>query len=124
MTWERTVESHDAAAGEWSVGDCVKARANKIKVQARSQGTVMAFSTVGGHPLVDFNGSGLVLIRAEHLERDNDSPPASRAPDRSGSSGTTRLSATPRPPAVEATPPSPRSDWYDRPSQPGADSSL
>src|SRR5215207_7965112 len=100
MNWKPTDEDFEAAAGEWIVGDQVKARANEIKVPAGSRGTVMGFSSVGGHPLVDFRGPGLVLIRAEHLERDNDSPLAARASSSSGSTGTTRLSSTPRPRAA------------------------
>ena len=59
------------------------------------------FSGAGGHPLVNFAGSGLTLIRAEHLEPDDDASIAARSPA-ARSPGTTRLSATPRPPAVEA----------------------
>ena len=99
----------------WTVGDPVTARANTIKVRAGSRGTVVGFSGVGGHPLVDFAGSGLVLIRAEHLERDDDATTEARSPGRPRSSGTTRLSATPRPPAVAAAPPPPPPDWFDRP---------
>jgi hypothetical protein len=121
MSWKPTDADVAAAAGEWIVGDQVKARANEIKVRAGSQGTVMGFSSVGGHPLVDFRGSGLVLIRAEHLERNNDSPSAVRAPGRLGSSGTTRLSSTPRPRAVALALPPPVPDWCDRPPQPPAD---
>ena len=77
--WRHDVEAkdegHEAAAGEWVVGDHVAARANEIKVRAGSRGTVVGFSAVGGHPLVDFGGSGLVLIRAEHLARDDDRRP-------------------------------------------------
>jgi hypothetical protein len=121
MSWKPTDADHDAAAGEWVIGDRVKARANEIKVPAGRRGIVMGFSSVGGHPLVDFSGSGLVLIRAEHLERDNDAEPGARASGRPGSSGTTRLSSTPRPAPVPVTPPPPLPDWYDRPSQPVAD---
>ena len=102
VNWKPTDEGHEAAAGEWTAGDRVKARANTIKVRTGSPGTVTGFSTVGGHPLVDFAGSGLVLIRAEHLERDDDAPPEARSPNRPRSSGTTRLSNTPRAPAVAA----------------------
>jgi hypothetical protein len=77
----------------------------------------VGFSAVGGHPLVDFAGSGLVLIRADHLERDGDAPPEARSPGRPRSSGTTRLSDTPRPPSVAAAPPPPPPDWFDRPPQ-------
>ena len=56
MNWKPTDEGHEAAAGEWTAGDRVKARANTIKVRTGSPGTVMGFSTVGGHPLVDFAG--------------------------------------------------------------------
>jgi hypothetical protein len=80
----------------------------------------VGFSEVGGHPLVDFDDSGLVLIRAEHLERD-DAPAAARSPGGPRSSGTTRLSATPRPPAVEAAPPPPPPEWFARPPQPPGD---
>src|SRR5215212_7238542 len=97
MTWKPLAPDRDAAAGEWSVGDRVTARANEIKVRAGSRGTVVSFSSVGGHPLVDFAGSGLVLIRAEHLDRDDDAPPEARPLGRSRSSSTTRLSDTPRP---------------------------
>jgi hypothetical protein len=121
MSWKATDAAHDAAAGEWTVGDRVTARANEIKVPIGSRGTVMGFSSVGGHPLVDFSGSGLVLIRAEHLERDDDSAPAERATGRWGSSATTRLSSTPRPPAETVKTPPPLADWYDRPPQPVAD---
>jgi hypothetical protein len=121
MTWKPPAEDRDAAAGEWSVGDRVTARTNEIKVRPGSRGTVMSFSSVGGHPLVDFSGSGLVLIRAEHLDRDIDAPPEAKSPGRSRSSGTTRLSDTPRPPAVAAAPPPPLRDWFDLPPQPRAD---
>ena len=89
-------EGHEAAAGEWFVGDDVTALANEIKVRTWSRGTVVGFSSVGGHPLVDFSGSGLVLIRAEHLQRDDDATSESRSPGRPRSSVTTRLSDTPR----------------------------
>src|SRR5215217_6358212 len=82
MTWKPTDEDRDAAAGEWSVGDRVTARTNEIKVRTGSRGTVVGFSSVGGHPLVDFAGSGLVLIRAEHLARDDDSTTEARTPGR------------------------------------------
>jgi len=120
MTWKPTDERHEAAAGEWSVGDRVTARANEINVRTGSRGTVVGFSEAGGHPLVDFDDSGLVLIRAEHLERD-DAPAEARSPGGPRSSGTTRLSATPRPPAVEAAPPPPPPEWFARPPQPPAD---
>jgi hypothetical protein len=115
MTWNAKVEGHEAAAGEWVVGDLVAARANEIKVRAGSRGTVVGFSAVGGHPLVDFGGSGLVLIRAEHLARDDDSTAEARAPGRPRSAGTTRLSDTPRARAVAAAPLPPPPDWFDRP---------
>jgi hypothetical protein len=121
MSWKPTDAAYDAAAGEWIVGDRVTARANEIKVRAGSRGTVVGFSSVGGHPLVDFSGSGLVLIRAEHLERDADSAPPARAAGRWGSSGATRLSSTPRPPPVAVAPPSPVADWYDQPPRPVSD---
>ena len=92
MTWNPRDEGHEAAAGEWVVGDHVAARANEIKVRAGSRGTVVGFSAVGGHPLVDFAGSGLVLIRAEHLARDDDSTTEARSPGR------------PRPPARHDSP--------------------
>jgi hypothetical protein len=114
MTWNAKVEGHEAAAGEWVVGDHVAARANEIKVRAGSRGTVVGFSAVGGHPLVDFGGSGLVLIRAEHLARDDDSTVEARAPGRPRSAGTTRLSDTPRARAVAAAPLPPPPDWFDR----------
>ena len=117
MNWKPTDEGHEAAAGEWSVGDRVKAGANEIKVRTGCRGTVVGFSAVGGHPLVDFAGSGLVLIRAEHLARDNDSTTEASTADRRRSSGTTRLSDTPRAPAVTAAPLSPPPDWFDRPPQ-------
>ena len=120
MTWKPTGEGHEAAAGGWIVGDRVRARANEIKVRAGSRGAVMGFSSVGGHPLVDFAGSGLVLIRAEHLERDDDSTPEARATGRPRP-GATRLSATPRPAAVAAAPSPPPPDWFDRPPQPQGD---
>jgi hypothetical protein len=113
-TWKQMEEGHDAAAGGWIVGDRVRARANEINVRAGSEGTVRGFSGVGGHPLVDFAGSGLVLIRAEHLEPGDDAPIAARSPA-ARSSGTTRLSATPRPPAVEAAGVLPQLDWFDQP---------
>src|SRR5215212_2265557 len=112
MTWNSKDEGHEAAAGEWIVGDCVAARANEIKVRAGSRGTVVGFSAVGGHPLVDFAGSGLVLIRAEHLARDDDSTIEARIHGRPRSAGTTRLSNTPRPPAVAAAPPPQPPDWF------------
>jgi hypothetical protein len=114
-TWKPTDEGHEAAAGEWTVGDHVAARANAIKVRTGSRGTVVGFSSVGGHPLVDFAGSGLVLIRAEHLERDDDSTPEVRPAGGPRSSGMPRLSDTPRPPAVAAAPSPPPPDWFDRP---------
>jgi hypothetical protein len=73
---------------------------------------------VGGHPLVDFVGSGLVLIRAEHLQGDGDSTAEARSPGSPRSSGTIRLSNTPRPPAIAAAPSLPPPDWCDRPAQP------
>jgi len=115
VNWKPTDEGHAAAAGEWAVGDQVAARANEIKVRTGSRGTVVGFSAVGGHPLVDFVGSGLVLIRAEHLARDDDSTTGARAPGRRRSSGTTRLSDTPRPAAVAVAPLPPPPDWFDRP---------
>jgi hypothetical protein len=115
VNWKPAGEGHEAAAGEWTAGDRVKARANAIKVRTGSRGTVTGFSSVGGHPLVDFAGSGLVLIRAEHLERDDHAPPEARAPGGPQSSTTTRLSATPRPPAGKAAPTPPLPDWFDRP---------
>jgi hypothetical protein len=120
MTKKPTDEGHAAAAGDWSVGDRVTARANAINVRTGSRGTVVGFSEVGGHPLVDFDDAGLVLIRAEHLARD-DAPAAARSPGGPRSSGTTRLSATPRPPAVAAAPPPPPPEWFARPPQPPAD---
>jgi hypothetical protein len=117
VTWNPRDEGHEAAAGEWTVGDHVAARANEIKVRAGSLGTVVGFSAVGGHPLVDFAGSGLVLIRAEHLARDDDSTIEARIPARRRSPGTTRLSDTPRAPAVAAAPLPPPPDWFDRPPQ-------
>jgi hypothetical protein len=118
VNWKPADEGREAAAGEWTVGDRVKARANAINVRTGSRGTVARFSGVGGHPLVDFAGSGLVLIRAEHLERDDDARPEARSPGGPRSSATTRLSATPRAAAVVATPPPPLPDWFDRPPQP------
>ena len=115
MNGKPTDEGHAAAAGEWTVGDQVAARANEIKVRAGSRGTVVGFSAVGGHPLVDFVGSGLVLIRAEHLTRDDDSTIEARIPGRRRSPGTTRLSDTPRAPAVATAPLPPPPDWFDRP---------
>ena len=115
MNWKPTDEGHAAAAGEWAVGDHVAARANEIKVRTGSRGTVVGFSAVGGHPLVDFVGSGLVLIRAEHLARDDDSTTEARAPGRRRSPGTTRLSDIPRPAAVAVAPLPPPPDWFDRP---------
>ena len=120
MNWKPADEGHEAAAGEWTVGDRVKARANAIKVRTGSRGTVTGFSSVGGHPLVDLAGSGLVLIRAEHLERDDDATPEARSPGGPQSSTTTRLSATPRPPAGKAAPTPPLPDWFDRPPRPQA----
>jgi len=117
VTWKPTNEDREAAAGEWTVGDHVAARVNEIKVRAGSRGTVMGFSTVGGHPLVDFAGSGLVLIRAEHLARADESTVEAGTPGRSRFPGTTRLSDTPRPPAVVAALPPPVPDWFERPSQ-------
>ena len=117
MNWKPIDEGHAAAAGEWTVGDQVAARANEIKVRTGSRGTVVGFSSVGGHPLVDFSGSGLVLIRAEHLQRAGDAPPEARSPGRPRSSGTTRLSDTPRARAVVAAPSPPPPDWFDRPPQ-------
>ena len=117
MTWNPRDEDHEAAAGEWTVGDRVAARANEIKVRAGSRGTVVGFSAVGGHPLVDFAGTGLVLIRAEHLARDDESTTETRTPGRPRSPGTTRLSNTPRPPAVAAASPPQPPDWFDRPPQ-------
>ncbi|HKG29096.1 MAG TPA: hypothetical protein VKB01_08175, partial [Thermomicrobiales bacterium] len=121
VNWKPTDEGHEVAAGEWTVGDRVKARANTIRVRTGSPGTVTGFSTVGGHPLVDFAGSGLVLIRAEHLERDGDAPPEAKPPGGSRSSSTTRLSDTPRPPAVAAALPPPLPDWFDLPPRLRAD---
>ena len=118
MNWKPIDEGHAAAAGEWTVGDHVTARANEIKVRAGSRGTVVGFSAVGGHPLVDFTGPGLVLIRAEHLQRDGDATSEARSPGGRRSPGTTRLSDTPRPRAVAAAPPPPPPDWFDRPPQP------
>ena len=110
-SWKQTDEAQAAAAGGWIVGDRVRARANKINVRAGSRGTVRGFSGAGGHPLVDFAGSGLVVIRAEHLEPDDDAPIAASSP------GTARLSATPRPPAVEASSELPQLEWFDQPPQ-------
>jgi hypothetical protein len=109
-----TTESRDAAAGDWSIGDRVTAAANALTVAAGSRGTVVGFSGAGGHPLVDFAGAGLVLIRADHLGRDGDVPPEARFSDRPRSSGTIRLSATPRPPPGETVPAPPPPDWFDR----------
>jgi hypothetical protein len=114
MTWKPTDAGHDAAAGDWTIGDRVTARANARTAQPGCGGTVVGFSEAGGHPLVDFDGAGLVLIRAEHLQRDGEAPPEGRAADRPRSSGTTRLSATPRPPAVAAALSPPPPDWFDR----------
>jgi hypothetical protein len=118
VTWNPRNEGHEAAAGEWTVGDHVAARANEIKVRAGSRGTVIGFSAVGGHPLVDFAGCGLVLIRAEHLARDDDATTEARTPGRPRSPGTTRLSDTPRPRTAAAAPLPPPPDWFDRPPQP------
>ena len=115
MNWKPTDEGHEAAAGEWTAGDRVKARANTIKVRTGSPGTVTGFSTVGGHPLVDFAGSGLALMRAEHLARDDDSTTEARPLGRPRSPGTPRLSDTPRAPAVTAATLPPPPDWFDRP---------
>ncbi len=119
VTWKPTDAGHDAAAGDWTIGDRVTARATAITVRAGSCGTVVGFSGVGGHPLVDVDGSGRVLIRAdqlraEHWEGDDDAPAEARSPGRPRASGTTRLSATPRPPMVVATLPPPPPDWFDR----------
>lgn len=121
MTWKPPAEDREAAADEWGVGDRVRARANEIKVRAGSRGTIVSFSSVGGHPLVDFADSGLVLIRAEHLDRDDDAPPDARSLGRSRPSGTTRLSDTPRPPVVTTAPPPPPPAWFDLPPQLRAD---
>jgi hypothetical protein len=118
VNWKPIDEGQEAAAGEWTVGDRVKAGANEIKVRTGSPGTVVGFSSVGGHPLVDFAGSGLVLIRAEHLARDDDSTTEARTPGRPRSSSTTRLSDMPRAPGVAAASPLPLPDWFDRPPQP------
>jgi hypothetical protein len=115
LTRKPTDEGHETAAGEWTVGDQVTACANAITVRAGSRGTVVGFSGEGGHPLVDFHGSGRVLICAEHLDRDADGPAQASSPGRPRFSGTTRLSATPRPPTVVAMPPPPPLDWCDRP---------
>src|SRR4051794_29513176 len=115
MSGKPTDDAFAAAAGEWIVGDQVRARTNEIKVPGGSQGTIVGFSSVGGHPLVDFRNSGLFLIRAEHLERDDDSLPSARATGRLESAGTTRLSSTPRPRAVAVASPPPLPDWFDRP---------
>jgi len=112
VTWKPTDESHAAAAGGWTVGDRVTARANPIKVPAGSRGTVVGFSEAGGHPLVGFDGVGLVLIRAEHLKRDGEAPPTRPSSD------TARLSATPRPSPAKAEPSPPPLDWFDRPPPP------
>jgi hypothetical protein len=117
VNWKPTDEGHEAAAGEFIVGDHVAARANEIKVRAGSRGTVVGFSAVGGHPLVDFVGSGLVLIRAEHLARDDDSTTEARTPGRRRSPGTTRLSDIPRPAALAVATQPPPPDWFDRPPQ-------
>ena len=114
VTWNPTDEGHVGAANNWTVGDRVTARTNKVNVQAGSRGTIRRFSSVGGHPLVDFHGSGLVLIRAEHLDRDDDAPAEASSPGRPRTSGTTRLSATPRPPAGDTVPAPPPPDWFDR----------
>jgi len=115
VNWKPTDEGHEAAAGEWTVGDRVKARVNAIKVRTGSPGIVTGFSTVGGHPLVDFAGSGLALIRAEHLARGDDATTEATPPGRPRSPGATRLSDTPRAPAVTAASPPPPPDWFDRP---------
>jgi hypothetical protein len=107
---------HGAAAGDWIVGDRVTARANAITVPAGRRGTVRGFSSGGGHPLVDFHAAGLVLIRAEHLDRDADAPAEASSPGRPRASGTTRLSATLRPRPVAATLPPPPPDWCDQPT--------
>ena len=112
MSGKPSNEDHVAAAGGWTVGDRVTARANPITVPAGSRGTVIGFSEVGGHPLVDFAGAGLVIIRAEHLTRDDE------APLTRPSSDTTRLSATPQPPPVQAAQSPPSLDWFDRPPSP------
>jgi hypothetical protein len=117
MTWKQMEEGHAAAAGGWIVGDRVRARANEINVRTGSEGTVRGFSGAGGHPLVNFAGSGLVLIRAEHLDPGDDAPSAARSPA-ARSSDTTRLSATPRPAPVEAASVLPPLDWFDQPPQP------
>ncbi len=120
VTGKPTDESHDAAAGGWTIGDRVTARATARTERAGSCGTVVGFSEACGHPLVDFDGAGRVLIRAEHLraehrEGDDDAPAEARSPGRPRSSGTTRLSATPRARAVVAVPPPPLPDWCDLP---------
>ena len=112
MTWKPTDEGYAAAAGGWAVGDRVTARANPIKVPPGCRGTVVGFSEAGGHPLVDFDGAGLVLIRAEHLKRDVEAPPTRPSSD------TPRLSATPRPPPGQAEPSPPPLDWFERPPPP------
>ena len=119
VTWKLTDEGHDAAAGDWTIGDRVTACATATTVRAGSCGTVVGFSGVGGHPLVDFDGAARVLIRAEHLRAehrdcDDDVPAEARSSDRTRSFGTTRLSATPRPAAVAAAPAPPPADWFDR----------
>ena len=116
MAWKLMEEGHDAAAGGWIVGNRVKARANTINVQTGSRGTVIGFSGAGGHPLVDFTSSGLVLIRADHLESDDDSTLATRSPA-ARSPRTPRLSATPRPPGAETAGVLPQLDWFDQPPQ-------
>ena len=115
LTGKPSDAAQEAAAAAWTVGDQVMARANAITVRAGSRGTVVGFSGEGGHPLVDFHGSGRVLIRAEHLDRDDAAPVEARIPGRPRSSGTTRLSATPRPPTFVAPLPPPPPDWCDRP---------
>jgi hypothetical protein len=116
LSWKPTDEGHEAAAGAWAVGDRVTAGAKATTVRAGRRGTIAGFSSVGGHPLVDFSGSGLVLIRAEHLDRDDDAPPETRSPGRPRSSGTPRLAATPRSPAGASVPTLPPPDWCDPPT--------
>jgi hypothetical protein len=113
LTRKSTDEGRDAPAGEWIVGDRVRARANAITVRAGRRGTVRGFSSVGGHPLVDFSGSGLVLIPAAHLDRDDDAPAEASSPGRPPPSGPTRLSPSSRSPAGVTVPDPPPPDWCD-----------
>lgn len=62
----RTLEPVDRQGLE--VGDRVQVLANEVRMPVQTVGTVVAFSTGSGHPIVEIPGRGRFLIPARSLQ--------------------------------------------------------